>query len=99
MSNPKELRKQLRNVVQDLLPELVASELGESIRKELSRQIQARLDIMVKEIQGTLQQIDQRSKDVQGYLVRQTLNPVPAQPLKEGANIGEQTLQQAKQGS
>lgn len=77
MSNPKELRKQLRNVVQDLLPDLIKSELGAAIHKSVSGIIQMRLDVMMKEIQNTLQTIDQRSKDVQGYLVRSTLKSAP----------------------
>jgi len=79
MSNPKETRKQLRNIAQELLPTLLNSELGEAIRKDLSAQIQTRLDVVIKEIKTTLEQIEQRSKDVQGYLVRQTSKPVPAQ--------------------
>lgn len=87
MSNAKELRKSLRNVVQELLPDLMKSEMAESIRKELANQVQARLDIIVKEIKATLEQIDQRSKDVQGYLVRATLNPSPAaEPQGETKN-------------
>lgn len=78
MSNPKELRKSLRNVVQDLLPDLLKSELGAAIHKSVSGIVQARLDVMMKEIQNTLQTIDQRSKDVQSYLVRSTLQPAPA---------------------
>lgn len=84
MSNSKELRKSLRNVVQDMLPSLMQSELGEAIRKDLSKQINMRLDLVVKEIQGTLQQIDQRSKDTQGYIVRQSLKPAPV-IAEEGA--------------
>ena len=77
MSDAKDLRKQLKNVVQAMLPDLINSELGESIRKDLSRQIQARLDVMMEEVRNTLKQIDERSKDIQGYLVRQTSNPMP----------------------
>lgn len=79
MSNAKELRKSLRNVVQELLPDLIKSELGNSLRKELSEQMKVHLDLAVGQIQGVLKQIDQRSKDVQGYLVRQTLQPTVSQ--------------------
>lgn len=78
MSASKELRKSLRNVVQDLLPDLLKSEFGTSLHKDISKVIQTRLDVMMKEIQDTLKTIDQRSKDVQGYLVRSTLKPVAA---------------------
>ena len=83
MSNPKELRKSLRNVVQALLPDLMKSELGLAIRKELAQQMKIELDLAVGQIQGVLKQIDQRSKDVQGYLVRQTLQPSPVAKLGE----------------
>lgn len=91
-SQIKTLRKQLRNTVQDILPDLVKSELGESIRKELSKQIHTRLDVVVKEIQTTLATIDQRSKDVQSYLVRATLNPAPA-----AASTGETVNEESKE--
>jgi len=77
MGNPKELRKQLRNVVQDLLPDLIKSEFGESVRKELHAQSHARLDELMKNVQAMLKQMDDRSKDIQGYLVRQSLKPAP----------------------
>lgn len=76
MSNPKELRKQLRNVVLEQLPDLLKSELGQSLHKDLSHVIQTRLNVVIKNIQETLAQIDQRSKDIQGYIVRQSLIPV-----------------------
>ena len=83
MSSPKELRKSLRNVVQALLPDLLKSEFGNSIRKELSQQMKIELDLAVGQIQGVLKQIDQRSKDTQGYLVRQTLQPTPVAKVRE----------------
>jgi hypothetical protein len=97
MSNPKELRKQLRNVCQDLLPDLLKSELGQALHKDLSQVIQTRLNVVIANIQETLQQIDQRSKDIQGYIVRQSLVPVstPATTL----TTGEKTNEQATQGS
>jgi hypothetical protein len=101
MSNPKELRKQLRNVVQEQLPDLLKSELGNALHKDLSHIIQTRLNVVIKNIQETLEQIDQRSKDIQGYIVRQSLNPIstPATTLEtSGANLNEQK-QQANQGS
>lgn len=57
----KDLRKQLRNVIQEILPELLTSEL----MKVLEQKITARLDL-----------IDQRQKDITGYMVRQSA-PAP----------------------
>jgi len=79
MSNVKELRKQIRNVVQDLVPALLQAEVGEALRKDLSRQIQARLDVMMEEIRNTLRAIEDQSKDIQSYVVRQSLIPFPLQ--------------------
>lgn len=71
-SNAKLLRKQLRNVVQELLPQLVTDELKAAMHQQLAIEIQKRLDNVTKNVKETLDMIDQRSKDIQGYLVRQT---------------------------
>lgn len=102
MNSPKELRKQLRNVTQELLPDLLQSELGQKLYADLSHVIQTRLDVVIANIHETLQQIDQRSKDIQGYLVRQTLTPIstPATTLETtGATVNEKTEQEATQGT
>lgn len=82
-SDAKVLRGQLRQIAKELLPELLSSELGEKLNKDLSKQIQARLEVLVKDITHTLQEIDQRSKDVQGYILRQSASPSPLEPAKE----------------
>ena len=56
MPTPKELRKSLRNVVLELLPELLKTELF----KELEKHVKAELAIM-----------HERQKDTLSYLVRQ----------------------------
>ena len=67
----KQIRGQIRQVVRDILPEVLNSEMGDSLRKDLFK----RLDDAVRQIQEVLKQVDQRSKDVQGYMIRQTLKP------------------------
>lgn len=66
MSNPKELRKQLRNVVQELLPELVTNEMIKAIEAELNKKI---LEIEAS-TKKTMHEMNQRHKDTMGYLVR-----------------------------
>ncbi len=62
MSNPsKDLRKQLRNELKSMADELVTLEIVEKAFKVLTARIDARLDA-----------IDQRQKDLQGYMVRQS---------------------------
>jgi hypothetical protein len=74
----KLLRGQIRQIAKEMLPEMMTSELAESIRRELSKQINGRLDAVVKNIQDTLKGMDDRSKDIQDYIVRASLKPAAA---------------------
>lgn len=61
MSNKaKELRSQMRNVVKELLTEELVRAVEEKLRKEIN---------------GRLNVIDQRQKDIAGYMVRQSALP------------------------
>ena len=75
----KDIRKQLRNVVQEMLPGVTSQEMY----VQLSKVINERLDQISKHINSTLETIDQRSKDVQTYVIRQSAQnqPVP-QPVE-----------------
>lgn len=84
MSNPKELRKQLKNVVQDLAPKMIQDEVFASLQKE----IQERLNEVAEEVRGTLKKIDERAKDVQSLIMRQigealAPRPVPPQEMQQ----------------
>lgn len=68
----KLIRGQLRQIVAELLPSLLTEALKNELHKQMALEVQKRLDGVVKEVKGTLDTIDQRSKDVQSYLVRQT---------------------------
>lgn len=73
MSNQaKLLRSQLRQLVKEILPELLSSELRSEMHQKLAVEVQKRLDNVTKNVKDTLETIDQRSKDIQSYLVRQT---------------------------
>lgn len=65
--NFKEIRKQLRNVVREILPEVMASEAVSMI----DRKVDSRLEGIQIQVRNTLQEIDQRSKDVQSFVIRQ----------------------------
>jgi hypothetical protein len=69
-NNAKDIRKQVRNVVQEILPELLASALIAEIDKKLTALVLKRLD-----------QIDQRQKDIQGYMVRQSASSMPTKAV------------------
>lgn len=67
MSHPKELRKALRNVCQDLLPEMMKTEIYMQLQKENND----RLNHIIKTINEAVERLEQRQKDVQSFLVRQ----------------------------
>ena len=67
----KDLKRQLRNVVQDELPTLVKSELYKDIEKTLSKQVQTTLTRIQDEIRANLEVIDQRSKDMRQFFMNQ----------------------------
>ena len=73
MSNEaKLLRKQLHNIVKELMPALLTEELKSVMYAELTRQLNTRVDTIAKTVKETLDKIDERSKDVLGYAVRQS---------------------------
>jgi hypothetical protein len=68
--NFKAIRKQLRNVVQEIMPLVLGNELVQEVKKSLEARIDARLEAVSKHIYETLTQIDERSKDIQTFLIR-----------------------------
>lgn len=60
-TNAKELRGQLRQVVKEMAQELITKELVDTIEKKLRTEMNARLNL-----------IDERQKQIQGYMVRQS---------------------------
>jgi hypothetical protein len=85
MSNQaKVLRSQLRQIIKEILPELLSAELKSAMHEQLRVEVQKRLDNVTENVKNTLDTIDQRSKDIQGYLVRQTTQVTgPAQVTTE----------------
>jgi hypothetical protein len=76
----KALRKSVRNVVQELLPEILNSEMVDAIKSKLSQELGLRMDVIAKDAQKTLSAIDERQKDFQNFLLRQAVaaqSPAP----------------------
>ncbi len=63
----KELRKSLRNVVQELLPNLILQELEKALYKNLEYKIK----LMDEHVRQELHAMTERQKDTLSYLVRQ----------------------------
>lgn len=74
----KVLRGQLKQIVLDLLPNILTEELKTRIYTELANMIQVRLQGIESEVKSTMNEINNRSKDAQDYLVRQVSSPIPS---------------------
>lgn len=66
----KRLRKAIKNVTQDLLPQILVNETVAAIEKTVTAHVNQRLDGITQHVKTTLDKIDERSKDVQSYVVR-----------------------------
>lgn len=70
MSNhAKDLRKQLRNVVQELLPQLVTAEVYQAALSQVREEIKGSLSSIDKHIKENLAEMNQRSQDIQAYIM------------------------------
>ncbi len=79
MSNKvKHERRQIRAVVQELLPTTLNQELSQALYTNLLTHINKRLDDMAKTIKTTLEMIDERSKGSLDYVIR---NASQVQPV------------------
>lgn len=78
MSSSKEakvIKGQLRQIVKEILPELIAKELESELYKGLTRRIKDLEDHVKK----TVHDMNERHKDTMGYIVRQASK----EPLKK----------------
>lgn len=66
MGSVKMLRGQIRQIVKELLPEVFKEELTKAIQKE----IEERLSRVDKHVKAALQEMNDRTKDTQSYVVR-----------------------------
>jgi hypothetical protein len=75
----KEVRKQLRKIVEDLLPQILNDAFVKSIDKTVNANLDTRLAEITKHVAATLDKLDKRSQEINSYVVR---NTVPHAPTK-----------------
>lgn len=74
-SSAKELRKQLRNICLELLPELIKNELF-TVLQQANRD---RLELIAADVKKALADISDRQKDVQNMIMRDLYSQVRTQ--------------------
>ena len=79
--NTKLIRKQIKNVVVSLLPEVFNAETTKAMEKVLVLRMDSRLSELTNKIESALKTMDERSKDIQQYVVRNT--GVPESPVQK----------------
>lgn len=67
----KLLRGQIRQVVKEILPEVLTEELTKVIQLQLQAIIKAQLNSIEAQVKDSLQALDDRSREVQSYVIRQ----------------------------
>lgn len=74
----KDIRKQLKNILQEVGPEVLAAEAMKLLEERLDKKLNARLEAIHEHINSVLAQVDERSKTVTSHLLRSTssLSPV-----------------------
>jgi len=85
----KLIRKQLRNVTQEQMKEAAFKELAQDVYTRVSKDVLAKLSEVDSQIRETLKGIDERSKDLQLYILRQGQQ----QPSENAPKIGEQAVE------
>ena|SRR5271166_2138481 len=86
----KQIRGQLRQIVKDVFPVLLTEELKSAAYADLKKIITGRLDAVQKDVENTMNEINQRSKDAQDYLVRNVSAPVPMPTPTAAATTSEE---------
>lgn len=72
MSNQvKQIRGQVRQIVKEIIDDVLRTELVETARKEVATAMNARLDTIEKFCQGQLEKQDKRAKNIQAFLTRE----------------------------
>jgi hypothetical protein len=81
--NVKLIRKQLRNVVQEIIGEVVSKELVANVETRLLERQDIRMNALADTIKTVVEQVDNRSKEVSAYLVRASTPqaPQPEEPI------------------
>lgn len=67
----KDIRKQIRNVFQELAPEVISKELYQTLQMGLSIEFNAKVDKIDGFVKEMLNKMDSRAKAIQGFLVQE----------------------------
>jgi hypothetical protein len=84
--NAKALRKAIRNTVQELFPQILSNELVAAVHKNLAETVNGKLKALSENVDKQLSAIDERSKNMQAYIVSRigtpaaTPEPTPETP-------------------
>jgi tetrahydromethanopterin S-methyltransferase subunit B len=70
-TNVKTIRKQIRNVFQELAPGIITQELYKDLQRGLSIELNAKVDKIETLVKETLNKMDTRAKAIQGFLVQE----------------------------
>lgn len=72
----KQIRGQLRQITEEVLPKVLTDALVDAIYKKLSEENAAKMNAIAEHAKATLDGMDSRQKDFQNMLLRQAANPV-----------------------
>lgn len=89
----KLLRSQIRNVVQELFPQILTEELTTKAFSAVSQATNERLTKIEGHIKGVLESMENRSKEVQGFIMREAA----AQLAKPQAATQEASAESSEQ--
>ena len=79
MSSVKILRGQVRQIVKELLPEVFSSEILSELRKEQKSE----LDKLAAHVKEQMKLIEDRTKDVQSFLIRESVKNTSVRPTSK----------------
>jgi hypothetical protein len=80
-SSIKDMRKQLKNVVQECLGDVLKDEMSVALKKELTAHIDKRLTDISRHMETMLDAIDKRSRDVSSSLLRAVSPILPTKDI------------------
>ena len=70
--DPKDIRKQVRNVMKEHLAEVMASQVIEAIEKKIVDDVNKKLKAIHDQVEASLKQMDKKVTDGVNYLIRHT---------------------------
>jgi hypothetical protein len=76
----KAIRGQIRQIIKELLPDMINQELQTAMYKQLSGELSAKLLVIEGDIKKQLLEMDNRAKDVQNFIMREMLQNVRTEP-------------------